>query len=266
MITEVGKYLRVLRAECGESLTRMAKRLSLSTSMLSDIETGKRNPSKDLAAKLQSAYGLDEAEIDRLQFAIARTNGEAKIDLEGLPHSDAELAIRLAMAFPRLEASQKLAMEEILDTVPLARRESGGAIIELADRSTKTVPSGTVVLNPDRVKECGYLYIAWFFNEEEPAGPIEALQGAHVGPLYAFASTRGDLHKYGTTSPSFESETERMACSQESLSLIEAMLLESPSAYSKVAPSQSLRFSWVDVDHAFDKPARVGTSATVSRL
>lgn len=114
-VTEIGKYLRALRAKNNEKLVNMSERISLSPGMISGIETGKRNIPKGFASRVQSAYGLNEADAERLRFAIARTKEEAKIDLRGLSPSDAELAIRIAMAFHRLDNGQKTVMAQVLD-------------------------------------------------------------------------------------------------------------------------------------------------------
>ena len=57
MITEIGKFLRVLRAECGESAKVMAEKLKVSPAYLSAVELGKR----DFPLSWETSFNLSKS-------------------------------------------------------------------------------------------------------------------------------------------------------------------------------------------------------------
>lgn len=60
----IGERLRTQRTEVlGKGLREMARNLQVAPAHLTDIETGKRNPSEELLVRMASAYQLPEAEL-----------------------------------------------------------------------------------------------------------------------------------------------------------------------------------------------------------
>lgn len=59
----LGEYVRELREIKDLSVRELAKRLKLSAAFLSDIELGRRNPSKHVLAKLARELGTTVAEL-----------------------------------------------------------------------------------------------------------------------------------------------------------------------------------------------------------
>lgn len=57
------RNLKVLRAEQGLTQAKMAKRIGVSRSIYSEIETGKRNCSVEFLAKLQKAFNIPDVDI-----------------------------------------------------------------------------------------------------------------------------------------------------------------------------------------------------------
>ena len=115
MLTELGKYLRVLRRQRGELLKDMADRLSMSPAMLSSVENGSRNAPKDFVQRLASTYKLDASEQERLGLAIACTKEEVAMSLKDLSQSDQHLAFSFARRFSELDAGDKDSIRRILD-------------------------------------------------------------------------------------------------------------------------------------------------------
>lgn len=72
MVTEFGKFLRILRINAGDSARQMADKLGLSPSYLSAIENGKRNIPNNMQADLIINYNLSETESNEVKKIINR--------------------------------------------------------------------------------------------------------------------------------------------------------------------------------------------------
>ena len=84
MITEFGKFLRIIRINSGDSARDMAAKLNMSPSYLSTIENGKRNIPPEMESLLIRAYDLSERDIEKLRKAIAASSESVRIDLSDL--------------------------------------------------------------------------------------------------------------------------------------------------------------------------------------
>ncbi len=115
MLTEIGKYLRELRARSNELLKDMADRISMSPAMLSSIENGNRNAPKGFVSKLSEVYNLDANEQEQLDLAIVRTKEEVSLSLKGLTQPDQCLAFSFARRFSELDTESKDSIKRILD-------------------------------------------------------------------------------------------------------------------------------------------------------
>lgn len=115
MQTEIGKYLRTLRAINDELLKDMADRLSISPALLSSIENGKRNVPKGFTQKITNIYRLNQYEQERLDLAIAKTKREVSMSLAGLAPSDQKLAFSFARRFSELNTGDKERIMRILE-------------------------------------------------------------------------------------------------------------------------------------------------------
>jgi len=76
MITELGRLLRIIRVNSGDSTHEMAKKLHISTSLLIAIENGRRKTPEDIEERLCSVYNLLESDKKKIRDAIA--SGEEK--------------------------------------------------------------------------------------------------------------------------------------------------------------------------------------------
>ncbi len=114
MLTELGKYLRSLRGQNGELLKDMASKLAMSPSMLSSIEGGTRNVSKDFVKKLVGVYRLSLDQQEKLQLAVAQTRKEVTVNLQGLSQTDQQLAFSFARKFSDLDDESKISIRRIL--------------------------------------------------------------------------------------------------------------------------------------------------------
>ena len=83
MITELGRLLRIIRVNSGDSTHEMAKKLHISTSLLIAIENGRRKTPEDIEERLCSVYNLLESDKKKIRDAIA--SGEEKQTKPNLP-------------------------------------------------------------------------------------------------------------------------------------------------------------------------------------
>ena len=95
MITQLGKVLRIIRINSGDSMRTMAEKLELSSSYLSAIENGKRNVPKNFDAIVCKNYDLTEKEVKSLRDAIAATSDSVKVDLSELSETQKKLIFAL---------------------------------------------------------------------------------------------------------------------------------------------------------------------------
>lgn len=61
--TMINEALRLLRLYCGFSQSEMAKRLSITQSMVSDVEAGRKNVTMDLLEAYSSAVGVRMSQL-----------------------------------------------------------------------------------------------------------------------------------------------------------------------------------------------------------
>lgn len=96
MVTDLGKILRIIRINTGDSMRNMAEKLKLSVSYLSAIENGKRNVPSDFEEKIASNYTLSKKDTENLREAISKTTGIVKVNITEL--SDKQKKILYALS------------------------------------------------------------------------------------------------------------------------------------------------------------------------
>lgn len=114
MVTELGKQLRSIRAQRGEYLMDMAKKVGLSPAMLSSVENGNRNVPKGFIERVGAIYQLTSAQIEELHRARAISDESVTVSLEGLSPDDRDLAISFARRFPALDERSKFTIAHML--------------------------------------------------------------------------------------------------------------------------------------------------------
>ena len=112
MLTEFGKFLRVLRMERGELLKNMAENLRISSAYLSSIEMGNREIPKFLPQDLIQKYNLTEEEQVEMQKAISASIKTIDISLANTTNLQKEAALVFAR---NLEKMNDTSIEEFLD-------------------------------------------------------------------------------------------------------------------------------------------------------
>ena len=96
MITEIGKFLRVLRAERCEVAKEMAEKLGVSPSYLSAVELGKREFPLSWEQLIINAYELNDKNKLKLQKAIKDSKTTVKLALNDIDKKKKGLILSVA--------------------------------------------------------------------------------------------------------------------------------------------------------------------------
>lgn len=96
MVTQLGKVLRIIRINTGDSMRTMADKLNVSISYLSAIENGKRNVPSDFAERVSAKYTLSDKDKENLNNAISQTASKIKMDITELSEKQRKLIYALS--------------------------------------------------------------------------------------------------------------------------------------------------------------------------
>ncbi len=96
MLPEFGKLLRIIRINSGDTSRDMARKLNLSPSYLSAIESGKRNIPLDIEKLLAEAYPLSQMDMNKLRRAMFTSGSTVKINLTDFAEKKQRLIFALA--------------------------------------------------------------------------------------------------------------------------------------------------------------------------
>ncbi len=91
MVTEFGRYLRVLRITKNVSAKEMAEQFDVTVSYLSAVETGKRAVPSTWEKTLIDTYDLTEDERKKLYNAIVSSSQTINVDLSKCNETKREL-------------------------------------------------------------------------------------------------------------------------------------------------------------------------------
>ena len=114
MATELGRFLRKLRIDNDELLRDMARKLGMSSAMLSSIENSKRKPAENFAAAVVGEYKLDDDQVRALDLAVARAREEVAIRLDSLRAPNQELAVAFARRIGDLDENSVETIRKLL--------------------------------------------------------------------------------------------------------------------------------------------------------
>ena len=99
MLTNLGKFLRIMRINRSEILKDMADKLEVSPAFLSAIENGKKKIPTSMRNLLIKKYKLAKDEIYKLDKAIEQSNDTVEINIASLSNENKDLAISFARSF-----------------------------------------------------------------------------------------------------------------------------------------------------------------------
>lgn len=103
MLTDFGRLLRKIRIDCDEIIKDMAKKLDVTASFLSAVETGKRNIPEHWVDSIADIYHLDQAAKQRLQAAAVNSARSIKLNLEHHESDRRETAILFARELEHID-------------------------------------------------------------------------------------------------------------------------------------------------------------------
>ena len=106
MTTEFGKELRKLRIDRDETLTTMAKKMGISISYLSAIETGTRSVPDGFLDKLVQRYDLNKEMENVFSVALEHSLNSLDISLANALPLQRDLAVMLARKLPELSTEE----------------------------------------------------------------------------------------------------------------------------------------------------------------
>jgi len=107
-----GLFVRKLRLERGLLLQDMAKSVDISTSWLSNIETGRKPVPKGLAEKVCTYFGLKNTQAEELK--VAANNSNEVVSLRQIPNDRRDVAAALARNFNSMGEEDMQALRELL--------------------------------------------------------------------------------------------------------------------------------------------------------
>ena len=96
MVTEVGKVLRIVRINTGDSLRDMAAKIGMSAAYLSAIETGKRNVPETLYDLICEKYPMSDVDKARLKEAIESSTVKMRINLTDMEEKKKKIIYSLS--------------------------------------------------------------------------------------------------------------------------------------------------------------------------
>lgn len=114
MITELGKELRKLRIDLGETLMDMSNRLNVSSAFLSAIETGRKRIPDDFLERLSEKYSEVERDRNKYEVLINQARREVRWVISG-DKEEAEIATALARKFRTMDASARKKLKKFID-------------------------------------------------------------------------------------------------------------------------------------------------------
>lgn len=112
-LTPFGQLTRKLRVDYNEYLKDMAARLSVTSTYLSAVEHGKRNPPYDWVDRLQEAYGLSEKDKTVLEKALSASRTFEKLDISDLSFDEKQFMRDFVKRLPELDTRSR----EMLDAL-----------------------------------------------------------------------------------------------------------------------------------------------------
>lgn len=103
-LTDLGKELRKIRIGRDEVLSDMAKKLRISSAMLSAVEVGSKTAPEDFVARLAEQYGEVADDVERFAHLAELTKKQIKLGLESSSTEAKEAAFAFARVLPKINA------------------------------------------------------------------------------------------------------------------------------------------------------------------
>lgn len=113
--TEYGKELKKILIEKNYRIYDLAKALSVSSSFISSIVTGKKNVPNDFNEKIAKILSLDSNELEKLNTKAALSKDHCKIDLSQCNHTAKNIILSFQRNLSDLDDETLEKINEILN-------------------------------------------------------------------------------------------------------------------------------------------------------
>lgn len=115
MVNALGKFLRKLRIDVGETLRDMADKLCVSSAFLSAVENGKKKMPESWFAKIESMYNLTSEQMDEFRKAELESRESIELHIQGIPAQNRDLAVAFARSFGTLDDEMIEKIQKLLN-------------------------------------------------------------------------------------------------------------------------------------------------------
>lgn len=115
--TNLGKYLRKIRVDRGETGFDMANRLEVTPQYVSLIETGKRRLNNKIKEKIIKVYSLNDNQIEELERVIIMDAKKININIEGLEIEDVNFILLLTNKMKNMKECDKTVLKNIINNI-----------------------------------------------------------------------------------------------------------------------------------------------------
>lgn len=112
-----GILLAHIRVDHGEVMKDMAKKLNISMSYLSTMETGHRHIPSYMIPRLKELYNLDDSTVNKLLVERLKINGRIGFELlPGTTDNQVDLGLMISKLCLGLSQEQVSQLKDLLDT------------------------------------------------------------------------------------------------------------------------------------------------------
>ena len=115
MLTKFGKTVRKLRIDKGDSLKDMAETLGKTSSYVSAVETGKKNPTYNMVREIAGHYSLTPDQTKELQLAAEESRHEIILHVEACNDQQRQVAAAMARHITELTDDEVEQIRSVLD-------------------------------------------------------------------------------------------------------------------------------------------------------
>jgi len=115
MLSQFGKMVRKLRIDKGVTLKAMADSLGKTSAYLSAVETGRKNPPKNLVQDITRYFELPPAEGQVLEQAAEASRSEVTLPLTDFNTAQREVAAAFARQFSELTEDELAQIRGLLE-------------------------------------------------------------------------------------------------------------------------------------------------------
>lgn len=123
MDTPIRVFLKKLRSDNNEVMSDMAEKLGVTTSFLSAVELGKKNPPQNWYRKIDKSYSLCLSQRYELIKALALSERHLKIDLTDLSYEKKSLVWHFRENLKDMNSEDVEILSEILNDINVKMRQ-----------------------------------------------------------------------------------------------------------------------------------------------